>query len=137
MILHRFMSAAEYEAYSRGETLHNNTIHRENGSRSTSVGFCFFPEDPDDAKHWLSSLVDMDVCLTVDVPGELITEANRAKGRYADYSSDDFNASVIRREYCFREYDRERFREVEASTAFADYDMPFSKLLKFLNRAVV
>lgn len=68
MILHRFCSAKEYEAFQRGDLLVNNKNHSiKRGSASTSVGFCFFKEDPEDAKHWLSGIVDFDVCITVEV----------------------------------------------------------------------
>lgn len=48
MILHRFCSSAEYDAFVRGEVLKNNTDHgaRRGYSVTSSVGFCFFSEDP-------------------------------------------------------------------------------------------
>ncbi len=42
MILHRFCSAKEFEAFQRGDLLVNNTDHSvKRGGASTSVGFCF------------------------------------------------------------------------------------------------
>ena len=58
MILHRFMSEAEFERLLAGERLTNTTdFHGEQGRHTTSVGFCFFPEDPDEAIHWLRGIV--------------------------------------------------------------------------------
>lgn len=51
MILHRFCSKKEFEAYQRGDMLINNTDHRvKRGNATSSVGFCFFVEDPEEAK---------------------------------------------------------------------------------------
>lgn len=41
------MSEAEYECLIAGGRLMNATDHhRERGQKTDSVGFCFFPEDP-------------------------------------------------------------------------------------------
>lgn len=42
MILRRFCSFAEYDAYIRGERLRNITDHAKEGRATKSVGFCFF-----------------------------------------------------------------------------------------------
>lgn len=56
MILHRFCSAIEFEAFQRVDLLVNNTDHSvKRGSASTSVGFCFLqyscnPNTPNSSK---------------------------------------------------------------------------------------
>lgn len=68
MIVHRFMGAQECRALLEGKTLYNPTNHRKkDGKRSSSIGFCFFTEEPDDAVHWLSGIVDLDYCVTMEV----------------------------------------------------------------------
>lgn len=44
MILHRFMSKREYDALMAGKQLVNTIDHGAQGERSSSIGFCFFPE---------------------------------------------------------------------------------------------
>lgn len=48
MIVTRFMSLREFEAFERGETLINNTDHFDGGKGgSQSVGFCFTVDAPE------------------------------------------------------------------------------------------
>lgn len=55
------MSEAEYNKLMNGETLTNFKNHHEtDGKKSTSVGFCFFAEQPNEAIHWLRGIVDTD-----------------------------------------------------------------------------
>lgn len=69
MTVHRFMSDQEYRALIGGKVLRNSTDHRkQNCCRTTSVGFCFFAEEPDESVHWLSGCVDLDWCVTLEVP---------------------------------------------------------------------
>ena len=69
MEIHRFMSRREYELLAAGKELYNPTNHRKKDKKRTnSIGFCFFTENPDDAVHWLSGIVDLDVCVTMEVP---------------------------------------------------------------------
>ena len=68
MIIHRFMSEREYKLLTSGKELYNGTYHRRNGRMSNSRGFCFFLEEPDEAVHWLSGIVDLDWCVTLEVP---------------------------------------------------------------------
>ena len=56
MVVHRFMSDAEYEVLTAGGRLMNGTDHGASGNKSTSIGFCFFSEDPEVAVHWLSGI---------------------------------------------------------------------------------
>lgn len=116
MILHRFCSAEEYEAYMRGETLVNETNHSLlRGSASTSIGFCFFCERPEDAVHVLSGIVDLDYCIKVEVDESLVS---KARGRYANR---ELNAAEYRDEYCTTTYDNKTFRLIEATTKYSSY----------------
>lgn len=73
MILHRFMSKREYDALMAGKQLVNTIDHGAQGERSSSIGFCFFPEEPSEAIHWLSFIVDADFCVKMEIPGHLVT----------------------------------------------------------------
>lgn len=125
MILHRFCSAREFEAYQRGDLLVNNTDHSvKRGGASTSVGFCFFSEAPEDAKHWLSGIVDFDVCITVEVDD---SEVNKSRGRYA---TKDMKGVMYKDEYCAKTYDNYRFRLIESTTSYSSYAPNHSTLKK-------
>lgn len=116
MILHRFCSKAEFDAYQRGETLINTTDHSiKHGTASTSFGFCFFKEDPEDAKHWLSGIVDFDECITVEVEDSAVL---KAKGRYR---SPETGMRIYRREYCTTNYDNKRFKLVSHTSKYSSY----------------
>lgn len=116
MILHRFMSDREYQALIQGKTLRNTTRHRDKGCYSTSVGFCFFAEDPEDAAHWLNGLVDFDWCVTFDVPDDRIC---KGKAEYAHQQSDGFTAIVERTEYFRTTYNARDFRIIYATCKYA------------------
>lgn len=71
MMVLRFMCANEAIKLLRGQRLTNETIHRDNGNNSGSVGFCFhiaLSEHPEtaiyEASKLLSGITDMDVCLS-------------------------------------------------------------------------
>ena len=116
MILHRFCSEKEFDAYQRGDMLINNADHRtKRGNATGSVGFCFFSESPEEAKHWLSGIVDFDYCITVEVD-EL--DVNKSWGRYADSK---LEKAVIHEEYCCKSYDNVKFRLLEATTEYSSY----------------
>ena len=121
MILHRFCSAEEYKKFIAGEKLRNNKIHgEERGFEVTSaIGFCFFREDPEDAKHWLSGIVDFDYCLTFLVKDENVQSC---LARYANWIKPGVkDGCVVRVEYCCQEYDNKRFQLLNASKKFRDY----------------
>lgn len=124
MILHRFCSKKEFEAYQRGDMLINNTDHRvKRGNATSSVGFCFFVEDPEEAKHWLSGIVDFDYCITVEVDE---SDVRKSWGRYADSK---LEKAMIKEEYCSKSYDNYRFRLLDATTKYSTY-APNHSLLK-------
>lgn len=85
MTLHRFMSKREYDALMTGEVLRNETDHGAMGQKTDSVGFCFFPEPPDEAIHWLSFIVDADLCVTMEIPDAMV---RKSQGRYRDVEKD-------------------------------------------------
>lgn len=116
MILHRFCSKEEFEAYQRGEVLVNETNHSlHRGYASTSIGFCFFVEDPDEAIHILSGIVDLDYCIKVEVDESFVAKST---GRYGNRQ---LNAVEIRQEYCTTKYDNKRFRLIEATNKYSTY----------------
>lgn len=129
MILHRFCSEAEYKAFMRGERLTNYTDHgaKRGYDASTAVGFCFFVEDPEEAKHWLSGIVDFDFCLTLDIPDHLLRVCH---GRYPAWVKPGVYKDTIRRtEFSCTEYDNGSVKLLKASTAFRTY-APNASLLR-------
>lgn len=130
MILHRFCSIKEYQKYMAGEVLTNDTDHhRLRGDASTAKGFCFFTENPEEAKHWLSGIVDFDYCLTFFVPDEKV---NPCKGRYPNWIKPGIKDGVIyRKEFCTSSYDNKSFRLLNVSTRFRSY-APLARFLKHL-----
>lgn len=131
MILHRFMSEAEYEVLIAGGKLMNATDHhKEHGRKTTSVGFCFFPEDPDKAINWLSGVVNTEMCVTLDIDDSLLTEST---GIYRDDEKDDIEGmsllelmftpapQIERKEYCFTEYSLNVAKVLDATTKYQNY----------------
>lgn len=101
------MSQREYGSLMAGGTLCNTTDHGKRGKQTDSVGFCFFPEAPEEAIHWLSYIVDTDVCVTFDIADHLLT---KRRARYRDPERDK-NVSLSappatcwRTEYSLTEY---------------------------------
>ena len=136
MTLHRFMSAAEYEILIAGGKLTNTTDHhKERGNKTTSVGFCFFPEDPDKAIHWLSGIVNTEVCVTFDIDESLLTESTAT---YRDSEKDNIERMSIfdiifspaprieRKEYCMTEYSLKVAKVLSVTMKYHDY---FGKIL--------
>lgn len=121
MKLHRFCSKEEYEKYMAGEKLINYKDHgKERGyDASTAVGFCFFVEDPEKAKHWLSGIVDFDYCLTFNVPHSAVKLCH---GRYPNWIKPGVrDGSVKRTEFCCPEYDNKTFKLLNVSERFRTY----------------
>lgn len=130
MILHRFCSSAEYDAFMRGEVLKNNTDHgaRRGYSVTSSIGFCFFSEDPEDAIHWLSGIVDLDYCLTFDIPDEMLSMSS---ARYRDVSTPlDASGVCLRRDFWLRRYSADTVKLLYAVTSFRGYAPNASTLRK-------
>ena len=91
MILHRYMSEREFEAYTKGKTMRNDTKHGES-AKTTSVGFCFFPEEPEEAHRWLRGIVCDDVCVTFDVPENMV---KKSVGTYNDPDKSDNSIGAV------------------------------------------
>lgn len=143
MILHRFMSEAEYDVLISGGKLLNTTDHhKERGNKTTSVGFCFFPEPPDKAIHWLSGIVNTEVCVTFDIDESLLTESTAT---YRDHEKDNSEGmslwelifspapqifssvpQIERKEYCMTEYSLKVAKVLSVTTKYRDY---FEKIL--------
>lgn len=122
MIVHRFMSDIEYKSLLTGTTLTNTTNHAANGQRSTSVGFCFFTEEPDKAIHWLSTIVSTDWCVTFDIPDQMLT---KSRARYRDPERDnwllDKPATIWRTEWCLQQYSIHTAHIVKVDDQWAKY----------------
>jgi hypothetical protein len=103
MIVHRFMSEDEYRKLIKGERLVNVNPHF--GQKTTSMGFCFFIEQPKDAIHWLSGIVIPEVCVTLEFPEGYL---KKAYGYYRDVEKDKNCTGkfppVRKAEYCCTEY---------------------------------
>ena len=129
MILHRYMSEREFEAYTKGKTMRNDTRHGES-AKTTSVGFCFFPEEPEEAHRWLSGIVCDDVCVTFEVPE---SKVKKSVGTYSDPDKSDNSIGAVlmdifdhfmgndmenvvymeKTEYCCKKYSKKDFKLVK------------------------
>ena len=124
------MSDIEYESLLTGTTLTNTTYHSPNGRRTTSVGFCFFTEEPDKAIHWLSTIVCADWCVTFDIPDQMLT---KSRARYRDPERDnwplDKPATIWRTEWCLQQYSIHTAHIVKADNQWAHYEENIEKEL--------
>lgn len=115
MIVTRFMSLREWEAFERGETLINNTDHFDGGKGgSQSVGFCFTVDAPEVAWRYLKGIVDADVWVTFEFPDGHLSPS---MGKYPDYSDDTFKP-CLRREWCCTSYDNNIAKVVDKCVPF-------------------
>ena len=123
------MSEREFEAYTKGKTMRNDTKHGES-AKTTSVGFCFFPEEPEEAHRWLCGIVCDDVCVTFDVPENMV---KKSVGTYNDPDKSDNSIGAVlmdifdhfmgnemenvvymeKVEYCCKKYSRKDFKLVK------------------------
>lgn len=115
------MSDAEYEVLMAGGKLMNGTVHSDK-NKSTSVGFCFFTEDPDEAIHWLSGCCYPDWCVTLEFPAGYL---NESVATYRDSEKDDLYSSkhkhIERKEYCTTQYDNRTAKVLCATQKYKDY----------------
>lgn len=132
MIVHRFMSNEEFAKLTRGEVLRNDSKHE--GWRTTSVGFCFFTEPPSEAVHWLSGVCDTDICVTMDVPAEMLTQS---RDTYGDVKKRDLRRitadgpEIERIEWCCREYSLETVKILEWTQKYDFYSDIKRELIRF------
>lgn len=123
------MSEREFEAYTKGKTIRNDTKHGES-AKTSSVGFCFFPEEPEEAHRWLRGIVCDDVCVTFDVPENMV---KKSVGTYTDPDKSDNSIGAVlmdifdhimgnemenvvymeKVEYCCKKYSRKDFKLVK------------------------
>ena len=95
----RFMSRAEWDALCSGKKICNN---RKHDAKTTSVGFCFTEDAPEDAWKYLSGVVDADVCATFDFPDGFLTEST---AKYAEQREGAKMTDLMeKREWCCTEY---------------------------------
>ena len=125
MIVHRFMSETEYEGLMAGGKLMNGIIHAEQGKKTTSVGFCFFAEDPEEAIHWLSGTCDPEWCVTLNFPEGYLKES---ESTFRDHERDDLFApvggkhkTIKRKEYCCTIYDNKTAQVLCATQRYKKY----------------
>lgn len=124
MRVHRFMSDAEYEVLMAGGRLMNGTVHSDKGNKSTSVGFCFFTEDPDEAIHWLSGCCYPDWCVTLEFPAGYLNETTAT---YRDPKKDNLyspagkHKRIERKEYCTTQYDNRTAQVLSATQKYKRY----------------
>ena len=123
MILYRFMSREELRRLQAGQTVVNESRHK--GFKTEARGFCFTPDDPKEAIHWLSGNIDTEVCVTFDVPDGMM---RKVQATYRDTSrelpialpmnSKDV-AGIQRTEYCCTRYSLKQVRIVAVSSEFS------------------
>lgn len=126
MIVHRFMSRAEFERLMDGKQLVNESRHK--GFRSESRGFCFTTDDPKEAIHYLSGNVDTDFCVTMNIPDSIL---RKSKALYRDHQRDDvmrYTAlpqsaddmpTIEKTEYCCTRYSRSKVTLLGFTTEFS------------------
>lgn len=133
MILHRFMSNDEYRRLVAGEVLENTTQHHADyGKLTTSVGFCFFPEDPEKAIHWLCGNVFPEQCVTLDIPDDMLTES---KATYRDAAHDNLfslrHKTIERKEYCLTRYSlADGVRVISTTDRYREYAEIYRMLVR-------
>lgn len=111
MRVHRFMSELEYRRLISGETLHNESCHE--GWLTSSVGFCFFTEDPDEAIHWLSGVTFPDYCVTMEVRPEYLRQS---VGHYRNPEG----GTMEKAEYCMTSYSLKTVMVVAVTDRYRD-----------------
>ena len=113
----RFMSRKEWDAFQDGKVLINETDHYKGGKDgSTSVGFCFTEDSPEDAWVYLSGVVDADVCATFEFPDGYL---RKSSGVYADHSEGaGFFDKVVKTEWCCVKYHRSIAKVVDVIDPF-------------------
>lgn len=115
----RFCSKLEYAAFLVGDELVNFTDHFQGGrGGSLSIGFCFSPDEPEVAIHYLCGTVDTEVCMVLDFPEGYLKES---KGKYRDLTVDpysDVQHCCLRTEYCCERYDNKVAKLVGATEEY-------------------
>ena len=121
MIVTRFMSKDEWDAFKEGRILLNETDHFNSGKGgSNSKGFCFTEDTPDEAWKYLKGIVDADVCATFEFPEGHLTESY---GVYADQREGaGFFDKMLKREWCCQTYHSSIAKVIEVKDPFQGVD---------------
>lgn len=116
MEVFRFMSIEEFVKFNNGEILHNDRVHN---AKTTSKGFCFFDLNdyrPHNAIHFLSGIVNFDICAVFE------TDKRNLKERYGKYYRQSttlfpciFPSVFYATEYCTTEYSNKNFKLIKFS----------------------
>lgn len=97
MKLYRFMSRDEFNKFSKGETLVNNTDHsKKRGTASTAKGFCFGIGDEEQAMkdlRRLCGIVNTEILMVFEPKS--IDQFTPCQGRYVDYDKIDEEGKII------------------------------------------
>lgn len=105
MIVTRFCSKKEFDAFMSGENLINETDHFKGGAGgSQSRGFCFSPDKPKVCFEYLKGIVDTEVCMVLHFQDGYLTES---LGKYRDVnreSIDGLPCATLIRELCCTKY---------------------------------
>ena len=136
MIVTRFMSRDEWDAFKEGRILLNETDHFDGGKGgSKSKGFCFTEDTPDEAWKYLKGIVDADVWATFEFPDGYLRES---QGIYADHSEGaDFLDKVIKTEWCCEEYDNKVAQMVAVCNPFQGEEYADLKMLAHIFRQIL
>ena len=109
MIVHRFMSEAEYDCLISGAKLMNATDHS------------------DEAIHWLSGCTYPDKCVTMEIPDSMLKESY---GIYRDPKKEDLKRGPVvgvnrptmrKREYCLTSYSINDVRILSVTDRYVMY----------------
>ncbi len=112
----RFCSFEEYFKYARGETLVNTTQHRAK-NKSLSIGFCFSEDDPDTAFQYLRGIVDLDVCMVLDIDERHLTES---VGAYRKHGNPGNTQMMLKKEWCTTWYNSRIAKVISADPHYRE-----------------
>lgn len=109
----RFCSFDEYFKFSKGEMLVNARQHRQK-NKSLSIGFCFCEDEPKTAFEYLKGIVDLDVCMVLDIEDKHLTES------VGIYHKPGFsgNAMMVKREWCATWYNNRIAKLISVDSHF-------------------
>ena len=129
----RFMSRAEWDKLTSGQTITN---HRKHKAKTTSVGFCFTEDEPQVAWKYLGGVVDAEVCVTFEFPDGFLTES---KAQYADKREGaKFGNLMDKREWCCTKYSLDDCKVVCVIDPFMGEDYrKLKKIVDFLGMSGV
>ena len=113
MRVFRFMSQEEFEGFQISDVLLNNTVHKESGLKSDSVGFCFMDcEDysPESAYEFLEGIVSNDIVAVFEVDESLLTKSSGTYAAPLWCGDSNWFSTMIVDEYCCTFYSNKDFK---------------------------